>query len=104
MEGQKGKWFLIQSQPNPFVSQCRDRRSEKETALAWDVRPVGEGVGMPAAGGHPHLAGWMERATGFLLRTKGLKQEERQLEQESRPLLPGNMRCGVKNQYQRRQK
>lgn len=63
---------MIQSQPNPFVSQCRDRRSEKETALAWDVRPEGEGVGMPVAGEHPHLAGWMERATGFLLRTKGL--------------------------------
>lgn len=104
MEGQKGKWFLIQSQPDPFLSQCRDRRSEKETALAWDVSPVGEGVGMPAAGEHPHLAGRMERATGFLLRTKGLKQEERQLGQESQPLLPGNMRCGVKNQYQRRRK
>lgn len=45
MEGQKGKWFLIQSQPNPFLSQCRDRRSEKESALAWGVSPVGEGVG-----------------------------------------------------------
>lgn len=104
MEGQKGKWFLIQSQPDPFLSQCRDRRSEKETTLAWDVRPVGEVVGMAAAGEHPHLARWMERATGFLLRTKGLKQEERQSEQESQPLLLGNMQCRVKNQYQRRQK
>lgn len=74
MEGQKGKWFLIQSKPNPFLSQCRDRGSERETALDWDVRTIGEGAGMPGAGEYPHLAGWMKPGPGFLLRTKGKKK------------------------------
>jgi hypothetical protein len=96
----------MQSEPNPFLSQYRDRRSEKETGLDWDVRPVGEGVGIYRAGKHPISPSRLDRASHcFSFENK--RSEERRKGCWSWNLTLccwGIFDVGLKNQYQRQQK
>lgn len=98
MEVQKGKWFLIQSEPNPFLSQYRDR-SEKETGLDWDVRPVGEGVGTCEVGKHPISQSRLDKASLCF------SFEEKAVGVGISPFVAGEYAMqGLKSQDQRQQK